>query len=59
MEGTENTNERTERAADNMARANVRANDRRLADDVVQHDEPAVGDLLGHIARHNPNYLGR
>ena len=59
MERSENISERRERAGDNVERATLRANDRRATDDVVHDDEPAVGDLLGHIARHNPNYLGR
>jgi hypothetical protein len=51
MERNENISDRTERAADNAERANVRANDRRVADDVVQHDDiPTVGDQVGEAA---------
>lgn len=51
MEHNENISDRTERAADNLQRANVRANDRRVADDLVQDDDmPTVGDQVGEAA---------
>lgn len=51
MEHNENISDRTERAADNVQRANVRANDRRVADDLVQDDDmPTVGDQVGEAA---------
>jgi hypothetical protein len=51
MERNENISDRTERAVESAERANVRANDRRVADDIVHHDdEPTVGDQVGEAA---------
>ena len=51
MERNENISDRTERAADNVERARVRANDRRVTDDAIPHDDdPTVGDQVGEAA---------
>ena len=51
MERNENISDRTERAANNVEQARVRANDRRVADDgIPQNDDPTVGDQVGEAA---------
>ena len=51
MERNENISDRTERAANNVEQARVRANDRRVTDDAIPpNDDPTVGDQVGEAA---------